>query len=196
MIADLAGSNPNVFYELAIRHAERKPLVQIMAEGEDIPFDVQDMRTISLDIHDLDSVDEARQEICKQVDVIESGDFEMNTPISVALDLRALKDSGDPEQSALAAVLEGIAELKGVVLRLQASLGSSEHRAILQKPRNSITLLGPDGEALPEGWFRLARGTGSVATPKGLVYRQSDFEAGGQFRHTPPPEVEPDEGNP
>ena len=116
VIADLAGRNPNVFYELAIRHAERKPLIQIMAEGEDIPFDVQDMRTISVDVHDLDSVQAARQELSKQVEAIESGDFGMNTPISVALDLRALKESGDPGQRAAANVLDAIAELKGLLL--------------------------------------------------------------------------------
>lgn len=115
VVADLAGRNPNVFYELAIRHAEKKPLIQIMAKGEDIPFDVQDMRTISVDIHDLDSVEEARQELSKQVDAIESGDFQMNTPISVALDLRALRESGDPGQRAVADVLDAIAEVKSLV---------------------------------------------------------------------------------
>ena len=30
VIADLTGSNPNVFYELAIRHSYRKPAIQII----------------------------------------------------------------------------------------------------------------------------------------------------------------------
>ena len=40
VVADLTERNPNVFYELAIRHAIAKPLVQIMKKGEQIPFDV------------------------------------------------------------------------------------------------------------------------------------------------------------
>ena len=40
VVADLTESNPNVFYELAIRHALKKPLVQIIRKGEAIPFDV------------------------------------------------------------------------------------------------------------------------------------------------------------
>jgi predicted protein tyrosine phosphatase len=119
VVADLAGTNPNVFYELAIRHAERTPLIQIMAEGEEIPFDVQDMRTISLNINDLDSADEARQELSKQLDVIEAGDFQMNTPISMAMDLRALRESADPGQRVAASVLDAVADLKAQLVHQQ-----------------------------------------------------------------------------
>lgn len=34
VIADLTGHNPNVFYELAIRHMVKKPLVQIIYSKE------------------------------------------------------------------------------------------------------------------------------------------------------------------
>jgi hypothetical protein len=42
-IADLSDPNPNVFYELAIRQAIGKPLVQIIQKDEKIPFDVMGM---------------------------------------------------------------------------------------------------------------------------------------------------------
>jgi hypothetical protein len=71
VIADLTGSNPNVFYELAIRHAIRKPLVQLIQKGEKIPFDVAGMRTVPVDHKDLDSVDEARTQIEKQIRAVE-----------------------------------------------------------------------------------------------------------------------------
>ena len=56
VVADLTERNPNVFYELAISHVIRKPLVQIIKKGEQIPFDVAGARTIHVDHHDLDSV--------------------------------------------------------------------------------------------------------------------------------------------
>lgn len=33
IVADLTGHNPNVFYELAVRHAIKKPVVQIIQRG-------------------------------------------------------------------------------------------------------------------------------------------------------------------
>ncbi len=56
VIADQTDRNPNVFYELAIRHAIRKPLVQLIKKGEQIPFDVAGTRTIHVDHRDLDVI--------------------------------------------------------------------------------------------------------------------------------------------
>ncbi len=49
VVVDLSFHNPNVFYELAIRHAARLPVVQIIRTAEKIPFDVNQMRTIPID---------------------------------------------------------------------------------------------------------------------------------------------------
>ena len=40
VLADLTGRNPNVFYELGIAHALKKPVVMIAQSSQDIPFDV------------------------------------------------------------------------------------------------------------------------------------------------------------
>lgn len=40
VLADLTGRNANVFYELGIAHALRKPVVMIAQSTQDIPFDV------------------------------------------------------------------------------------------------------------------------------------------------------------
>lgn len=52
VIADLSFHNPNVFYELALRHVLRKPTVQMMRKVDRIPFDVSQNRTVIIDEED------------------------------------------------------------------------------------------------------------------------------------------------
>lgn len=48
VVADLSYHNPNVFYELAVRHATGKPVIHIKRTSDPIPFDNKDFRTIDI----------------------------------------------------------------------------------------------------------------------------------------------------
>ena len=112
VVADLTERNPNVFYELAIRHALRKPLVQLMKKGEQIPFDVAGARTIFVDHHDLDSVAEAKERIADQVRELESDPSGMETPISLSLEIQGLRQSEKPEDRSLADLVAAVSGLR------------------------------------------------------------------------------------
>jgi hypothetical protein len=112
VIADLTEKNPNVFYELAIRHAIRKPLVQMIRKGDIIPFDVAATRIIQFDLHNLDSVASAKEEISNQIKSLESGNSDFHNPISVSLDLKVLKESGNIEERSLADIVEAVSDLR------------------------------------------------------------------------------------
>jgi len=122
VIADLTGHNPNVFYELAIRHATKKPLIQIMDKGEKIPFDVVGFRTIPLDIHDIALIAKSKEQLEDQIKSIESGISEVETPISGALDLKTLKGSENPEKRQIADLIESISVFKSSLSFIETKL--------------------------------------------------------------------------
>jgi hypothetical protein len=123
VIADLTGRNPNVFYELAIRHVVRKPVVQVIQVGESIPFDVAATRTIQVDHRDLDSAARCREELVKQIHAAEKDPKDVDTPISVAIDLQSLRRSDNPLEKSNAEIISMLQELKSSMNDLSERTG-------------------------------------------------------------------------
>lgn len=54
LVADLTGRNSNVFYELGIAHALKKPVILLAQNpNEEVPFDLREVRYIRYDPHNL-----------------------------------------------------------------------------------------------------------------------------------------------
>jgi hypothetical protein len=121
VVADLTDHNANVFYELAIRHLYRKPVVQIIAAGQPIPFDVSPVRTIKLDHTDLDSAADARRDLVAQMKSADADPSLVDSPISVAIDLEALRAKGTSEEKALVRLLEDISARLAAIERRDAN---------------------------------------------------------------------------
>ncbi len=54
VIAELTGKNPNVYYELGLAHACRKPAILISSNIEDVPFDLRPLRVLIYNKDDPD----------------------------------------------------------------------------------------------------------------------------------------------
>ena len=117
VIADLSGRNPNVFYELAIRHAKDKPVILMCQEGEDIPFDNAGLRVIPLEYPDWDNIPECKRQLKEHIEAIEGGRGGRESPISRALSFEAFARSGEPGSEAIADLFRQMEEVKAVLSR-------------------------------------------------------------------------------
>ncbi len=85
-IADLSFHNPNVFYELSLRHVCRLPTVQIIRKRDNIPFDLEQFRTIQIntdDIYELyPKLEEYKSEISNQVRKVLEDPEDVDNPIT------------------------------------------------------------------------------------------------------------------
>ena len=115
VIADLTGRNPNVYYELAVRHVVKKPIVQIIQAGESIPFDVAGTRTIHVDHCDLNSVANCKGELLKQILAVEKDPSRVDTPVSVAIDLEFLRKSENPLEKSSAEIISMLQDIRSMV---------------------------------------------------------------------------------
>jgi hypothetical protein len=52
LVAELTSRNPNVFYELGLAHALKKPVVLVSSNEGDVPFDLKHIRVIYYDVTD------------------------------------------------------------------------------------------------------------------------------------------------
>lgn len=127
IIADLTASNPNVYYELAIRHFIQKPCIQIIKYGHKIPFDINGMRTVFYDI-DLELAEAAKGELFDHIKSIDEGEFKATNPITLAhnhsIIQKALQESkqGLKEDGLSNAIIESIANMNNSILELKMEL--------------------------------------------------------------------------
>lgn len=89
VIADLSYHNPNVFYELAVRHMKGLPAIHISRLADKIPFDIGNFRTISLDMTDIYSfvpqIETYKSQISAQLRSLLEANGEADNPISAYL---------------------------------------------------------------------------------------------------------------
>lgn len=115
VIADLTELNPNVFYELAVRHSVRRPLVQIIEKGESLPFDLAGFRTVQVDHRDLDSVETARAETVRQINEVTRDGAVIQSPISSSLEWMKLHTSEREEDRDFADFIEEFGKLRSEI---------------------------------------------------------------------------------
>ncbi len=80
VIANLTGNNPNVMYELCLRHVAAKPIIHICEKGTALPFDIKDSRTIFY-TDDMLGVGELKEKMKLFMDEISYDNDYMDNPV-------------------------------------------------------------------------------------------------------------------
>lgn len=101
VIADMSLLNPNVFYEIGIRHMINKPIVHMFKEGNTIPFDVTTMRSISFNYNHPASLSKAREQLAAFVEETHRTDFTVDTPVTRARGYAQLTQIATPTEKIL-----------------------------------------------------------------------------------------------
>lgn len=117
VVADLTGHNPNVMYELALRHATGRPVVQIIEHGERLPFDISGVNTIFFR-STLDSVRNAVIDLGRAAEAAMSGE-EHGNPIIRATEFVALSES---KRSEAELVADALRELRQLAVEIRSGL--------------------------------------------------------------------------
>ena len=111
VIADISGHNPNVFYEMGYRARTKKPMIHLRKKGENIPFDVNAIRTFDYDLTDLDSVEEIKDRLKKTIE-----SFTYTDSVETPEEEVATTDNVSPTiMPVLYQILDKIGELKSEV---------------------------------------------------------------------------------
>ncbi|MDG4815935.1 hypothetical protein O7628_10510 [Micromonospora sp. WMMD956] len=136
VVADLSGGNPNVMYELGLRHTTKKLTVQIGEYGQ-LPFDVNSIRTILFSRSERGLID-ARKELQRALEagLLEGGEpvaatrvwqeLHVDQPTTAAEDTTPDASISDDDKAGwldrIAELESSLGELPGISSRIEAAI--------------------------------------------------------------------------
>ena len=117
VIADLSFKNPNVMYEVGIRHMLQKPIIHMHNITEKLPFDIILQRSIPFSLITYQSVNKAVSDLSAAIKAVLDPSFEIDNPVVAALGRLRIEMSATPDEKVL---LKSIQSLEARVAQLEA----------------------------------------------------------------------------
>ncbi len=130
VIANLTGLNPNVMYELAVRHSFGKPVVCIAERNTRLPFDIHSIRVLPY-TDDMSGTTELQRDLPGYIDSAMNDDGKYNPIINAKSDLQAESNATGDQK---------------VILNKLDMLLNKIHPQF-EEPKNSYRKIRPDGSA-------------------------------------------------
>ncbi|MBP2564501.1 hypothetical protein J2766_001060 [Agrobacterium tumefaciens] len=108
VIADITTLNPNVFYEIGIRHMAQKPVVHMVLEDAPIPFDIKIFKHIPFSVKTPQGLVFAMEALKDALDAVFHPDFKVDNPVTRTRARAELEVAGTPTEKILLGELDSI----------------------------------------------------------------------------------------
>jgi len=124
VIADISDQNPNVFYEIAIRNAVKKPIIIIRSPDQKPPFDIQDKRAIAVDMSKPDIWRPAMGKLKKQIESAEENPSNASESILSDFTFSIESETKEDTESKL---LRTVKDMQGQLRRISKDVKPKPH---------------------------------------------------------------------
>lgn len=81
IVADLTNGNPNVFYELGLAHALRKPVILLTQNIEEVPFDLKSYRLLEYSTH-FRKINDAKENLTRYAEEFLKKNIRFGSPVT------------------------------------------------------------------------------------------------------------------
>ena len=124
VVANLTELNPNVMYELAVRHSARKPVVTIAEFGTRLPFDIADQRTIFYR-NDMAGVPELRHAL-EAAAAVAVEEKDPDNPVYLAAKSQVMREVAPSDSQIF--LLDRLDRLEGLMRQVTGISQPSDHK--------------------------------------------------------------------
>lgn len=117
VVANLTGYNPNVMYELGVRHAFEKPVVCVVEkDNQPFPFDIKDFRIVQFE--DKISKSEEFRKNLKEM-ILSAENNPSTNPISIGIKAMLSIDKEKEKENAVSVKEESVKKVKNLILKIE-----------------------------------------------------------------------------
>jgi hypothetical protein len=110
VIADLSLHNPNVFYEVGIRHMVGRPIIHLQLESEEPAFDVAGYRSVKLALSTVQGVEQSRTQLKDQLIAVFDPNFVVTNPVKNARGVLKIEQGATPADILVSSELSELRE--------------------------------------------------------------------------------------